>query len=89
MPDNENYQRHPGKNLERVLAASGWAQVGDGLWEKRQSRLYVDIVGIFFYRYRPLSKKWDRVAGLSHNRIRYRPDRLIKFDDFTLDLTTG
>lgn len=91
MPGVENYQRHPGKKLECVLAACGWKQVGDGLWEKGRSRLFIDIVGVFLYRWRPLFRPpcWLRVAGLSHNLIRHLPDRLIKFDDFTLNLLTG
>ena len=92
MPGDENYQRHPGKKFEKVLAACGWEQVGDGLWEnpppgKGRHRLYVDNIGIFFYRL--IDGQWVKTHGLSHNLIRHRA-RFIAFGDMsTLDLLTG
>jgi hypothetical protein len=87
VPGVENYQRHPGKKLERVLAACEWEQIGDGLWWKGKSRLYVDAVGCFLYRLH--SSQWVRVAGLSHARIRNLSERKIVFNDFILDLLSG
>ena len=92
MPGDENYQRHPGKKLERVLAAYGWEQVGDDLWEKGQSRLYVDSVGVFLYRVTyvtPKSGYWNKTHGLSHNLIPHRARRITFKDLSVLDLTTG
>ena len=92
MPGDENYQRHPGKKLERVLAAYGWEQVGDDLWEKGQSRLYVDSVGVFLYRVTyvtPKSRYWNKTHGLSHNLIPHRARRIVFKDMSTLDLLTG
>lgn len=89
MPGIENYQRHPGKKLERVLAACGWEPIGHvcGLWEMGQSRIFVDHIGIFLYRRRPTF--WLRVAGLSHNRITQLHERRIFIDGYILDLNTG
>ena len=87
MPGDENCQRHPGTKLERVLATYGWEQVGDDLWQKRESRLYVDSVGCFLYKLH--SSGWLRVAGLSHNLISHRARRITFKDLSVLDLTTG
>lgn len=87
MPGVENYQKNPEKKLVRVLAACEWEQVGDGLWEKGESRLYVDNIGCFLYRI--LTGQWIRAAGCSHNRVRHLKERRIKFDDFNINLLTG
>ena len=92
MPGDENCQRHPGNKLERVLATYGWEQVGDDLWQKGQSRLYVDGVGVFLYRVTwvtPKSGVWRRTHGLSHNLIPQRARRIVFKDMSTLDLLTG
>ena len=90
MPGIENYQRHPGKKLERVLAACGWEQVGDGLWWKESSRLYVDMVGVFLYRIQiGFGVTWRRTHGLSHNLIPHKARRITFKDLSVLDLVTG
>lgn len=67
MPGVEDYHKYPGRKLERVLTTCSWKQVGDGLWEKGQSRLYVDGVGVFLYR--QMNGAWVKTHGLAHNRI--------------------
>jgi hypothetical protein len=89
VPGVENYQRHPGKKLERVLATYDWEQVGPGLWWKGNSRLYVDAVGVFLYRIQiGHGVRWVRTHGLAHNRI-FNP-HIITFRDLsTLNLFDG
>ena len=90
VPGDENYQRHPDKKLERMLAAYGWEQVGDDLWWKGSSRLYVDAVGVFLYRIEiGFGVIWRRTHGLSHNLIPHRARRITFKDMSTLDLLTG
>lgn len=87
MPGVENYHKHPGQKLEDVLEACLWVKVGRGLWEKGQSRLYVDNVGIFLYRF--LGGAWVRTHGLAHNRI-FPHARVIVFKDLsTLNLVSA
>jgi hypothetical protein len=88
VPGVENYQRHPGKKLERVLATCEWEQVGPGLWWKGNSRLYVDAVGVFFYQHTSCHQ-WVRTHGLSHNLIFPRINKITFRDLSTLDLLTG
>lgn len=90
MSNNESYELHPGDALEKAIEACHWRRVRGGeprLWELCQSRILVDHIGIFIYR--KIGGSWVRIAGLSHNHIRHLPDRLIKFNDFTMDLMTG
>ena len=92
MPGDENYQRHPGEKLSRGLHVYGWELVGDNLWEKWGSRLYVDSVGVFLYRVTwvtPKSGVWRRTHGLSHNLIPHKARRITFKDLSVLDLTTG
>jgi len=87
VPGVENYQRDPGNKIETFLAARRWLKVGDYLWERGPSRLYVDNVGVFLYRYR--DGRWIRTHGLSHNLI-HPWTYMITFKDLsTLDLLTG
>ena len=89
MPNNEVYQKDPARDLEEVLRDCFWNKVAPGLWEKSRSRLLVDHIGIFLYRL--LAGWWVRTAGLSHNRIKvlHLRERVIRFDDFEIDLITG
>jgi hypothetical protein len=88
VPGVENYQRHPGKNLERVLATCDWKEVSPGLWWKGNSRLYVDAVGVFLYR--QTNGAWAKTRGLSHNRIFLLKSWQITFlDKSTLNLLDG
>lgn len=92
MPGVEDYHKYPGRKLETALDLWGWKRIDDGLWEKGQSRLYVDHVGVFLYRVKwvtPKSGWWRKTHGLAHNRI-FPNDRLITFRDLsTLNLLTG
>jgi hypothetical protein len=75
-------------DLEKILQECQWEKIDEHLWEKGRSRLWVDWVGIFFYRFQ--DQQWFRVAGLAHNRLRHLSDRLIIFcDDSRLNLLTG
>ena len=88
MPGVENYHKHPDKDLEVVLRACAWEKVGAGLWQKGASRLFVDVVGVFFYRL--INHRWQRTHGLTHNRITLGPHNAIVFrDGGRLDLRTG
>jgi hypothetical protein len=87
VPGVENYQRHPGNKLEAFLAARRWLNVGDGLWERGQSRLYVDAVGVFLFR--QVNGAWTRTHGLAHNLIFPHKPEIIFRDLSTLDLLTG
>jgi hypothetical protein len=88
VPNNESYYKHPGLYLEDVLAACLWEARGKGWWSKSRSLLLVDAWGIFYYR--QTQAGWERLYGLTHNRLRHLPDRLIFFPDgFRLDLFTG
>ena len=94
MPSKEYHQKDPAKDLEEALVACQWSRAVSrtdtkGLWEKGRSRLYVDEIGVFLYRL--LGDCWVRTAGLSHNRIKvlHLRERVIRFDDFEIDLITG
>ena len=87
---NENYERDQGEMLEKVLENCGWRRIRGGeprLWGKGRSRILVDHIGIFLYRY--LGVNWVRIAGLSHNRINRLRECVMVFNNFTLDLYTG
>ncbi len=94
----ENYQKDPGSRLEKVLHACHWERVPDrfyfdisrwdsGLWEKGQSRLLVDLVGIFLYQFK--DNRWVRTRGLAHYRIFPRKHEIIFIGGSRLDLKTG
>lgn len=90
MSNNESYERDQGLALEKVLETCHWMRVRGGeprLWEQGRSRIIVDHIGIFLYH--NLGGNWVRIAGLSHNRINHLRERIMVFDDFTLDLYTG
>jgi hypothetical protein len=87
VPGVENYQRDPGDRLARLLDVWEWGPVGPGLWEKGQSRLLVDSVGVFLYR--QIWGVWTRTHGLSHNLINPRTHKITFKDLSTLDLLTG
>lgn len=86
MSNNENYQRHPDKALEKVLRDCGWENAGPGLWEKKCCRLCIDDTGVFLYRL--LAGWWVRTAGLSHDLITvsHLRERVIHFQDFEINL---
>jgi hypothetical protein len=87
-------QERPGAKLERMLAACGWRRVvrcgqsleGD-LWEKWQSRLLVDWVGVFLYRRQ--NGVWYRTHGLGHGRIRPANRYIVFMDNSILNLVSG
>jgi hypothetical protein len=67
------------------LKAGRWVE--PGLWEKGQSRLLVDEIGIFLYQFK--NGTWVRTHGLSHDLIFPRKREIIFTDGSKLDLLTG
>jgi hypothetical protein len=76
----------PARDLAKILAECQWHPLPGGLWQKGETALCVDGIGIFLYCQRV------RTHGLSHNRIQARDlkNRLIQFrDGQRLNLETG
>ena len=88
MAGNEDHRKNPSRDLIEALVECGWQYVGPGLWEKGESRLFVDHIGVFLYR--RVAGLWKQTHGLSYSRIIHLPERVIRFDaDYSLDLLTG
>ena len=88
MPNNENYAKNPQKKLIALLNECGWLQVG-GFWEKGSSRLLVDEIGIFLFRWR--AKRWARTHGLAHTSMRNldTTKKMVFSDKSSLSLESG
>lgn len=88
MPSNERYQKDFVEDLEDILHACLWEQIGPHFWEKGHSRLLVDSLGIFLYRC--LDGQWVRTHGVVHNQMTMLKERAIWFvDGLKLDLISG
>jgi hypothetical protein len=77
---------NPARELAKILEGCFWDRLPGGLWQKGETTLYMDEVGVFLYY------QMVRTHGLSHNRIRPRDlrNRMIQFrDGKRLDLLTG